>query len=101
MSRIKFEWDETKARSNLEKHGISFQLASEIFYRSTVLTFEDERFNYGEVREVAIGQIEGVCLYVIFTLRDDAIRIISARKASARERRKYYDHIKRTATGNS
>lgn len=101
MDKIEFEWDDKKAKSNLEKHGVSFELASEIFYRSTVFTFEDDRFDYGEVREVAIGEIEGICLYIIFTVRGESLRIISARKASIRERRAYYDHIERTTNRNT
>ena len=98
---MKFEWDENKARSNLTKHHVSFDLAREVFSQSIVLTFEDDRIDYGEKREVAISEVEGVCLYIIFTMRGDSLRIISARKASAKERRGYYDHIKRRTISNS
>ncbi|ACB54294.1 hypothetical protein cce_4948 [Crocosphaera subtropica ATCC 51142] len=98
---MKFEWDENKAQSNLEKHKISFELAKELFKEPTVLSFQDNRFEYGEIREVAIGELYGVCLYVVFTLRGNIIRIISARKASVKERKAYYEYFKRTANRNS
>ena len=100
MDEIDFDWDNNKARSNLEKHGISFELASELFYQSVILTFRDDRFEYGEVREAAIGEIEGICLYVVFTIRGEVLRIISARKASKKERNAYYDYFQRTAIRN-
>lgn len=97
---MEFEWDDNKARSNLKKHRVSFELAREVFYQPVVLTFEDDRFDYGEMREVAVGEIEGICLYVIFTVRDESLRIISARKASSKERQAYYDYIERRTISN-
>ncbi len=76
---MEFDWDENKARANLEKHKVSFGLASEIFSKEEVLSFEDERFDYGEIREISLGEVEGVVLYVVFTVREERIRIISAR----------------------
>ena len=94
MSKIKFEWDERKAELNLEKHGVSFELGTEIFSDPQLLSFEDDRKDYGEVREVAIGETEGIILYVVFTVRDERIRIILTRKANREEREAYYEYFK-------
>jgi len=98
---MKFEWDETKAKLNLEKHGISFELGTEIFSDPQLLSFEDDRKDYGEIREVAIGEIKGVILYVVFTVRGEQIRIISTRKANKEEREAYNEHFKRTTVRDS
>jgi uncharacterized DUF497 family protein len=101
MSKIKFEWDEKKAVLNLSKHGVSFELGTEIFSDLQLLSFEDDRKDYGELREAGIGGVEGVILYVVFTVRGERIRIISARKANKEEREAYYEHFKRTTIRNS
>jgi uncharacterized DUF497 family protein len=98
MSKIKFEWDKNKAELNLKKHGVSFELGTEIFSNPQLLSFEDDRRDYGEIREVAIGEIERVILYVVFTVRDEQIRIISTRKANKEEREAYYEHFKTATT---
>eukprot|EP01036_Dinobryon_divergens_P008661 gene8661-11587_t len=60
-----FEWDEAKNRSNIAKHGVSFSFASKIF-AGIVLTREDARNDYGELREVSIGLAEGVASHGLF-----------------------------------
>ena len=73
-----YEWDENKNAANIGKHGVSFTIASRIF-EGRVVTFPDDRFDYGEEREISIGQIDGVLLLtVIHTGRDGKTRIISA-----------------------
>jgi uncharacterized DUF497 family protein len=90
-----FDWDNNKDQSNITKHGISFEEAIAIFDDPNILTFEDVRFNYGETRFVSIGQItiitqeKKVIIVVIHTQRNRAIRLISARKANERERKRY------------
>ena len=74
---IEFEWDEQKRLSNLQKHGIDFIRACQIFDGFTV-EFEDNRYDYGEDRYIAIGETNGQILTVVYTYRDDAIRLISA-----------------------
>lgn len=91
---IEFEWDEQKRLSNLEKHGIDFIAACQIFDGYTV-DFEDNRYDYGEDRFIAIGEINGQILTVVYTYPDDInqgdmIRLISARRASKNERSIYY-----------
>ncbi len=85
---LEFEWDENKRQSNLRKHGIDFVVASKIFENYTV-EFEDNRYDYGEDRFVVIGIIGSQILTVVYTTRNDIIRIISARKSTKEERKIY------------
>ncbi len=87
-----FEWDDTKRSSNLAKHGIDFKEA-ERFFNSEPICFEDFRQNYNEKRFIAFGKIEERLIITVYTLRKDNIRIISMRKANARERRLYEQYI--------
>ncbi len=86
---IEFEWNEQKRLSNLDKHGIDFIAACQIFEGYTV-DFEDNRYDYGEDRFITIGEINGQILTVVYTCRGNVIRLISARKASTNERNIYY-----------
>ncbi len=85
---MEFEWDEAKRRSNLAKHGVDFVDAARMLCGSPAMA-EDSRRNYGEERCVAMGEEAGNILVVVFTIRSGAFRIISARKANAREKKKY------------
>jgi uncharacterized DUF497 family protein len=90
---VRIEWDEKKSRSNRKKHGISFEIATEIFGDPFCLTVPDRTME-GDERFWTIGRLENqVILVVVHTLSDDhgeeVIRIISARKATPRERRFY------------
>ncbi|RKU14364.1 hypothetical protein C6502_00670 [Candidatus Poribacteria bacterium] len=87
---MEFEWDSIKNQRNIEKHGIDFVDAVRIFERPT-LTVVDNRHNYGEKRIAAMGTVEDVILYVVYTIRDGIWRIISARRANHRERKKYFE----------
>jgi uncharacterized DUF497 family protein len=93
---MEFEWNENKNRQNLQKHGISFEEAQEIFY-GIVFTSIDERFDYEEIREISIGAIQGVVIVTVaHTERNGKIRLISARKATPKERRQYYEYLAQT-----
>ena len=93
---MRFEWDETKNQQNQQKHHISFEEATEIF-QGVTFTFVSNKIDYSEIREVSIGTIQNVVVVaVIHTDRQGKIRIISARKATPKERRKYYDHLTQT-----
>jgi uncharacterized DUF497 family protein len=84
-----FEWDLVKASTNEDKHGVSFEEAASIF-RGFCVHQRDTRQDYGEPRFVALGlDSNGVLLNVVYTPRDDNIRIISAWKASRHEREAY------------
>ncbi|MEO1151479.1 MAG: BrnT family toxin [Pseudomonadota bacterium] len=88
-----FEWDDEKNLANIEKHGIDFDTAKRIFEGQT-LTIIDDRFDYGEVREISIGMVDGIAiLTVAHTDREDKIRIISARRANQKERARYEQEI--------
>lgn len=85
-----FEWDELKARTNLDKHGVRFEDAVRIF-DGPVVTIDDDRFEYAEARSISVGVV-GVMtfLVVVHVDRDEVTRIISARRATPKERR-FYD----------
>ena len=86
---MEFEWDPAKAASNLTKHGIDFDEAIAVFDDPRMLSIVDPR-SYGETRYVAIGTVGGRTLAVVYTNRGNQIwRIISARRASRRERTAY------------
>ena len=84
-----FEWDDAKNEANMLKHGIGFDRAIAIF-DGRVRTVVDTRFDYGEKREISFGMVdENLILTVVHTDRSGRKRIISARRASARERQFY------------
>ena len=86
---MEFEWDEEKANINLTKHGISFETAAQCFV-SQRITKVDDRKDYGEVRYQTLGMTTfGVVLHIVYTMRGETIRLISARKANKRERTFY------------
>jgi hypothetical protein len=94
IGELRFEWDERKAASNLRKHGIDFADAALIFLDEHLLV-EPSPVKNGEERFQAIGMAIGVViLFVAFTERThdgkESTRIISARKASAQEQRRYF-----------
>lgn len=90
---MRFEWDASKSRSNRKKHGISFELAIEVFSDRFCLTAPDAEVE-AEQRIWTIGRVRNLTvIVVVHTIRDqdgeEIIRIISARKATPRERRVY------------
>jgi len=88
---MRFEWDAKKATRNLEKHGIDFTDAVSVMYDDLAFTMLDGRLD-DEERFITLGQDAlGRLLVVVYTWRGDQIRIISARRATARERRQYED----------
>ena len=86
-----FEWDDNKNDINKKKHGISFETAAAVFGDDNRLEIPDEMHSIDEERYKVIGYI-GKYLVVIYTERGQRIRLISARLATARERR-LYDHF--------
>ena len=92
MSKIRFEWDRRKAKSNEEKHGITFEEASSAFYDDNGLIIDDPGHSQDEDRFILLGLSASVRLVVVvhcFRDEDDVIRIISARKATPVESRQY------------
>ena len=90
-----FEWDEAKNQQNIRKHGISFETAKRVF-EGPILTVEDTRFDYGEIRHISIGQIEALLIIVVVHTdrANNATRIISARKANKAERNRYEQAVR-------
>ena len=86
---MNYEWDETKARTNMEKHGVDFADAAAVFSDTAALTVEDD-YLY-ESRFITLGMDAfGRIISVVYTWRGEkTIRIISARKATRAERRQY------------
>ena len=88
-----FEWDESKAHSNEKKHRVTFEEAASVFSDPHAAIFEDEAHSDEEQREIIIGHsAKKRLLLVSFTERSEAIRIISARRATQRERRDYEEN---------
>jgi len=91
---MKFEWHEEKNRMNIQKHGIDFADAHEIF-ESTMLINQDSRINYGENRFIGVGYIRGRLMVIVFTKRKpNIIRVISLRKANNREQTRFEKALK-------
>jgi len=87
---LSFEWDEHKAKSNLTKHGVSFEEASTVFSDPLSLTIPDPAHSQVEDRFIILGQSHRQeLLVVVHAERGDHIRVISARRASRRERKSY------------
>ena len=90
---LTFEWNPQKAKSNIEKHDVSFEEASTVFRDPLSLTIDDPLHSTGEARMVQIGiSNHNRLLVVVHTERGDNIRIISARKANRKERGHYESH---------
>ena len=93
---MEFEWDDTKNRANISKHGVSFETAQRIF-AGPHLTRPDTRRNYGEDRYISVGEVDGMAVVVVaHTEREGRTRLISARPASRRERQDWHEHIRQT-----
>ena len=89
---LKFEWDEEKASANISKHGVSFEEAASVFGDVFAITFPDPDHSEGEKRMLTFGiSQENRLLVVVHTERGRAVRIVSARKATRRERG-IYEH---------
>lgn len=88
-----FKWDPEKARRNVRKHGVSFSEAKTVFADPLAVIFDDEGHSAQEPREIIVGHSEaGRLLVVAFVERDTGVRVISARLATPRERRKHEQH---------
>ena len=79
---LKFEWNKSKAKDNFAKHGASFELAGRVFDDPFAVEFLDDREDYAEERFVIVGIADRQILFVAYAERIDAIRIISARRAT-------------------
>ncbi len=88
---VRFVWNRPKAESNVRRHGVSFELACDVFFDPFVHLLRSDLIG-GEERETAIGMItDWRLVVVVYTFRAEAIRIISARPATPEERKAYED----------
>lgn len=88
-----YEWDINKNETNLENHGIDFRDASVVFHGPNII-FKDERKNYGETRWILYGLLGDTVVNMVYTVRQDCIRIISMRRGNKRERIRYEKEIR-------
>jgi uncharacterized DUF497 family protein len=89
------EWDEDKRALTLRERGLDFAKAAKIFEGKT-LTFEDDRQDYGEVRYATVGRLGRTIVFMVWTQRGEARRIISMRKCDVEEREIYYAEVDRS-----
>ena len=95
-SMIEFEWDQNKAKSNLQKHRVGFPEAATVFYDQMSITVYDPDHSVEEDRYITIGaSLAGRFLMVAHTDRGDKVRIISARELTRAERKAYEEEIQR------
>lgn len=90
-ARRTFEWDEAKAAANVAKHGLPFEEAVAVFADAARADFDASHAEDGEARRKVVGSLEGRLVTVVYTVRGDALRIISARRSNAKEARRYAD----------
>lgn len=96
---MSFSWDPAKDAENVRKHGVSFEKAVKIF-DGLVVDEIDHRDDYGEVRVISLGLLDGtVVLTVVHTDRDGVTRLISARKATLTERGRYEEAVRQSING--
>lgn len=86
-----FEWDDAKSEACLASRGFDFAYAMQVFLDPDRLIEPDDRYDYGEPRYRVLGRIGPRLFLVVYTPRGDALRIISARKANAKEVSRYGD----------
>jgi uncharacterized protein len=86
----KFDWDDDKAESNFRKHGVTFEMARDMFEDPFLLEWSDGDQSQIEDRFGALGMVDQRVLFVAYAIRGEFIRIISARRAVAVERRRYH-----------
>jgi uncharacterized DUF497 family protein len=93
----KFECNKTKARSNFQKHGIRFTEGCRIFEGHSLTLPSNQNSDLREVRYNTIGVLDAETVaIVVWTIRISYIRVISVRKASRKEREKFYAYIKKS-----
>ena len=86
---MQFDWDSAKDAENIRARGIAFQEAAGVFTDPQRLDWTDTRRDYGEERRKTIGQVGRLCLTVVYTMRGEVCRIITAWPSSRRERSRY------------
>ena len=90
---MRYTYDHKKRAANLKKHGYDFDDARWVIESDKSVTFEDQRFDYGEQRYVTLGVLRGKVVAIATAETDDEIRVISMRKAEPNEEKIYYRNI--------
>ena len=87
---MRYTWDPKKNAANFRKHRVTFEVAAGIF-KGFTYEYQDEKFDYEEIRQIAIGFTDNLEFFVVFTdVSEEERRIISARPASRKERKDYW-----------
>lgn len=91
---MRYEWDESKRQINLQKHGLDFRDAPAIF-DGPMLVGLDSRLNYDEDRWIGIGFLGKIVVIIVYTelIEHEVRRVISLRKATSNERKRFEEHI--------
>ena len=89
---MRFTFDPAKQFSNIKKHGYDLADAQKVIESRRTLTFEDNRFDYGEARFVTMGLLSDVVVVIVTTETESEIRVISMRKADKHEQKIYFEH---------
>jgi hypothetical protein len=85
-------WDEPKRLLNLQDHGLDF-VGCEAVFDGPVITNEDDRMAYGEMRINLLGLLEGLVVHMTYTERGDDVHVISLRKATKHEAREFFSQV--------
>lgn len=87
-----FDWDSWNINKNKEKHNVGFTECEEAFFNSPLVVGEDKEHSRSEERHYLLGKTDsGRLLFIVFTIRKNKIRVISARDMSKKERRAYHE----------
>ncbi len=86
---MNIEYDSKKRQATIEERGLDFEDTPIIFAGSRRITWQDSRQDYGEIREITLGELAGRLVIIVHTQRDNVTRIISMRKANEREQQKF------------
>ena len=89
---MRFTFDLARQSSNIKKHGYDLADAQKVIESRRTLTFEDNRFDYGEARFVTMGLLSDVVVVIVTTETESEIRVISMRKADKHEQKIYFEH---------
>ena len=92
IAKMQYEWDETKSRKNIAKHGLQFEDA-ELVFSGPCVTFEDDRFDYGEKRLITLGLLAGRLVVVAHSRVTTERAFISMRKGDRREQEIYQKRL--------
>ncbi len=83
-----FDWDKKKRKTNIKKHGIDFSELKEVFEKP-MLTRIDNSEDYGEIRWISLGDLDGKIVVLVYTEKENNVRLISARRATKNENNIY------------